>query len=373
MSRRIVRYEGEGRHRRPVYDEPLAADLSIHPPAPIERRLASDAERSGFAPRIPANRLTVAARPHLTERSIAAPAPIPRAGRLGAAEHLRQSRLRGTARHVEVITARRPPAPPLVTPKEPVMEDPAPASARSPETQALLDLAAATSRTDAAWLAYDGASTARIRAEEEYELARRALVRAIASVNGVFALQGDQALPPDDGHAHYAGRGSSIDEALADLGRSLPVDRPNGATNVPGIIPSGPAADGYDPASERQPSPADEAPEVVTRPPETPAASMASFAAERAARAAGGGSGVSSAPWRGGPGDDAQRPHASPGGGDRRGDPARRERGGRGEGAALDVPDDHGEPARDRPAGSPAGGPDSEAAGRVLEVHGRLR
>src|SRR6185369_11022371 len=53
---------------------------------------------------------------------------------------------------------------PPVTREEPVMAIDQPAVQRSPETQALLDLAAATSRTDAAWLAFEAADTARILA-----------------------------------------------------------------------------------------------------------------------------------------------------------------------------------------------------------------
>jgi hypothetical protein len=41
MSRRVIRYEGEGRHRRPVFDEPLEADLGGNPPGAIERRPTS--------------------------------------------------------------------------------------------------------------------------------------------------------------------------------------------------------------------------------------------------------------------------------------------------------------------------------------------
>ena len=61
MSRRIVRYEGEGKHRRPVYDEGLdPVALPVIPPGIVERRVATDAEREGFAPRIPSAGLPVA-------------------------------------------------------------------------------------------------------------------------------------------------------------------------------------------------------------------------------------------------------------------------------------------------------------------------
>jgi hypothetical protein len=76
------------------------------------------------------------------------------------------------------------------------VEPPPPVITRSPETQALLELAAATSRTDAAWEALHAADVARIRADEEYQLAHQQLAGAIATVTDVLGPAWPLASPP---------------------------------------------------------------------------------------------------------------------------------------------------------------------------------
>lgn len=117
MSRRIVGYEGEGKHRRPIYSDPLAVDLSINPPGPVERRVTTDAEREGFAPRIQGAGLVRLPR---RAASVAAAPPAPRPA-VTDAERMQASRMRGAARHVEVVTGRKPASPAL---EEPVMSEP---------------------------------------------------------------------------------------------------------------------------------------------------------------------------------------------------------------------------------------------------------
>lgn len=243
MSRRVVAYEGVGRHRRPVFSDPLTVALPSNPPGPVQRRQASAEERAGFAPRITSPGLSVA----------------PRRPRVARAEDLTPPQRELVTALVNADRSTRG-EPPIRLPEPEPEEDPAMADAapsRSPESQALADLTAAASRTDAAWERFHTADVERILAEEEYELARRDLARAIAAVGEAMALErADIELPepPADGHERYTGRGTTIDEAIADLG--LPTAEP-----------------------------ADDAPEVVTRPPTNGATAMAKFAAGRAERA----------------------------------------------------------------------------------------
>ena len=191
MSRRCIGYEGEGKARRPIYEDQGPANgrgasdsgramvarlsdlttASLSPSAGaaavVERRMATEAQRAHW-------RTPAAAESPIAPVAVRRPA-------LDSPEHLQASRMRGAARHVEVITARRPtPAPP---PEEPVMDaEPAPAA---PEPEDPVDPFAT-----ALWAVRDAADEAaeawslRIEAEGRWraaEAALRASVEALAA------------------------------------------------------------------------------------------------------------------------------------------------------------------------------------------------
>lgn len=255
MSARVIGYEGEGRARRPVFaDEGPASGRgrggTPGDHAEVARLAQADASKlvevggrmpSGGASTIERRMVTEAERGRWRQRD-EAPSPIARVTvarpALGSPEHIQASRMRGAARHVQVMAERRS-APTATEEEPPVSADiaPPPEDEESPEPLgATLSILA-----DAARLAQE-AWEQRERAEANWIAARQALEGSWLAT--WFGFQGplprdaeEPEQPPHD-HVHYSGRGATIDEAIADLGPPF------------------------------APEPADDAPEVVTRRPE---------------------------------------------------------------------------------------------------------
>jgi hypothetical protein len=208
-----------GRGERETYEVGLVGS----PMGAVERRQAADHEREGFAPGRSSPGLSVAPR-HSS--------PV-------------------AARVLATVTG------PTVTART-IEEEPAMAIERPVESQSHLeqdppfdDLAVALAALNDASLEAIEAYSDHLAAERRWEQAREALIACYRDT-GLLAVQGGY--PVGDAIA-------ALDSASASV-ESRSFYSPT--------IPNGPAADGYDAASERQPD--DDAPEVVTRRPEAPAA-----------------------------------------------------------------------------------------------------
>lgn len=184
MSRQVVGYEGEGKHRRPLYRDLGPASGSVvrtGAAAVIDRLSASTASALrevgakapvGGAGRVERSQATAAqreawataeARPrYLTEHSLARPA----AGAITNAERMQASRMRGAFRHVEVAAAARP-----VTPEPPeeiaMPERPAEPLEEEDTTRLLRELVLAANVADDAYLVMRNA----LRSAEAAEIA----------------------------------------------------------------------------------------------------------------------------------------------------------------------------------------------------------
>ena len=321
MSRRILRYEGEGRRRRPVWlpegpangagDSSLigshAAVARLSAVAPsrlvevggrvpggsgaVERRQATDAQREAW-------RAADAAPAHLSSPSLARPSPAIRdRPALGSPEHLQQSRMRGARRHVEVVASRRPPlvrladAPvPPPPPEEHVMESAAqPPAVPDPRYEALDELQSAALAAQDALSERAGAQTRLEAADAAWDAARDRLQQAQERVSGWFGSDAAETAPE---RARVVVDEPALAEELADAREDA-------------AVAAALRDDRLGEPEDRVPHPAADR-----------AATFAVFARDRADAAAGGGSGASGVrqPNAGRPGGGGRRLH---GGGDR--------------------------------------------------------
>jgi hypothetical protein len=307
----------DGRGHRTTFE---AALVGVGP-GPVERRVAGEGERAGFAPRVVS--------PGLPK----APTRVARASDLTPPQAELVVALVNADRAESGLPLIRLADQP-VTPEEPTMaiepttvddetvpDDPVP-QPREPlrsSLEVLVDAATAAAdawgRLDAATQASRAADSQLVDAELIWDGARAtleaswratgltpvaAVVVALADTEPASAaerrhedlletpwtrvVESRSHLDPDPPADRLAGL-APIDEALADLGRTLPADRPDGSTNIPEIIPD---------------EPVDDELEVVTRQASRDAAEAAVAAdleadrARKTAPAAGGGPGPKS-------------------------------------------------------------------------------
>lgn len=206
MSRRIVGYEGEGRHRRPVYEDlgparagdvgglAAAGRLSAldirgtdrpEGAGPVERRLVTDAERAARRDDRPA---------------------------IDPAARLQQSRLNGAARTSAIHAARRAERAPQ---EEPAMvEEPRTEPDTSIEPSTPLEaLADAAARADAARRVKEAA-------DEAWRSAAAQLEASMAEVNAILATPTAQ-----------------LAASIREFAAAVPVEGPtNGSTNIPDFM-----------------------------------------------------------------------------------------------------------------------------------------
>jgi hypothetical protein len=318
MSRRVIRYEGEGRRRRPVYEDQgpgngAAGTLtSLGPHAQVARISQAEASRlvevggkmpDGGAGKMPdggagkiERSMATEAQPARWRSAETRPSPIARVDvarpAMNSPEHLQQSRLRGARRHVEVVAAQhaRAASPSTPPPEEPAMVEPAappePAAVEGLLGDTLAILADAARSAQEAWDRHQAAEATWLAERAALEAAWLALWYQPGWM--APAELGPDEPPPDrlpmqsielaDGtpmQVHSDGAPETL-AALRELGEAamahLQAER---ATAIEPPVPF--------PSGGHSQEIADDAPEVVTRRPESIAA---------AAHAHGGGSGA---------------------------------------------------------------------------------
>ncbi len=169
MSQRVVGYEGEGRHRKPIYAPEGPATASASSPMAMLGRLALPGMSSPTGGAGPIERRFVAA---AVSEARQADRPA-----LNSPEHVQQSRLNGARRHVEVLAERR------ALEEEQAVTDPniedrpdaGPAQAATREIRPLHELADAAERAAAAWDRLEQHDRQRVVLVSEWTRSREAL------------------------------------------------------------------------------------------------------------------------------------------------------------------------------------------------------
>jgi hypothetical protein len=294
----------DGRGRREVY----AVDLAPAVAGPIERRVAGDDERGGFAPRRPSPGLPGGVERHLTEPPPAPRSPTPAPRRSPSARTCPHGLYGDVRCYVcdPLVPSRPAPAAAFIRVADPPVtpEEPTAMAIEPPESLPVVVTNGEPEYNRDALVGLQIATTEALDALAGLEAARHAEVRWLGACKALEAAWRQTGL---------RGGPTSIDDAIDALKLGVELGRADVARDPEPIVPdttpepdiAGAAtalgiterqvedlieADVLRPITSLVAEPADDAPEVVTRPP-GPAAQMANFAAERAARAAGGGPG----------------------------------------------------------------------------------